>query len=85
MSDCDCSIEVVSRQQSRVLKTLLAINATMFVIELVTGILAESNDESITLLDQMQAFRRRHEHFALVVDEYGSLMGVITLEDPLAS
>ena len=42
MSDCDCSIEVESRQQSRVLITLLAINAAMFVLELVTGILAES-------------------------------------------
>ena len=42
MPDCDCSIEVESRQQSRVLKTLLAINAVMFVLEIVTGILAES-------------------------------------------
>ncbi len=37
--------------------------------------------ESTSLLDQLQAFRQRHEHFALVVDEYGSLMGVVTLED----
>ena len=37
--------------------------------------------ESTTLLHQLQAFRRRHEHFSLVVDEYGSLMGIITLED----
>ena len=36
-----------------------------------------------TLLDQLQAFRQRREHFALVVDEYGAFMGVATLEDIL--
>ena len=37
--------------------------------------------EQTMLLDQLQAFRDRREHFALVVDEYGSNMGVVTLED----
>ena len=36
-----------------------------------------------TLFDQLQAFRERGEHFAFVVDEYGSFMGVVTLEDIL--
>ena len=39
--------------------------------------------ETTRLLDQLQAFRDRHEHFALVVDEYGSLQGIVTLEDIL--
>ena len=53
MSDCDCNIEVESKQQSRVLKTLLAINAAMFVIELVTGILAESTGLIADSLDML--------------------------------
>ena len=36
-----------------------------------------------SLLEQLQHFRSRREHFALVVDEYGGLEGVVTLEDIL--
>jgi len=39
--------------------------------------------ETTTLDDQMRQFLRRRTHFALVVDEYGALQGLITLEDIL--
>jgi Mg2+/Co2+ transporter CorB len=37
--------------------------------------------ETTTLDDQMRQFLKRKRHFALVVDEYGTLQGLITLED----
>ena len=39
--------------------------------------------ETTLLFDQLQAFRSRREHFAVVVDEYGDLQGIVTLEDIL--
>ncbi|MEO0378743.1 MAG: HlyC/CorC family transporter [Pseudomonadota bacterium] len=39
--------------------------------------------ETTTLDDQMRQFLRIRSHFALVVDEYGTLQGLITLEDIL--
>ena len=37
--------------------------------------------ELTSLRDQLQAFLRRKTHSALVVDEYGVVLGLITLED----
>mgnify|MGYP001821881330 CR=1 FL=1 len=42
MSNCDCSVEVESKEQSRLLWVLLVINGVMFVVEISIGILAES-------------------------------------------
>ncbi|MCF8467576.1 MAG: HlyC/CorC family transporter [Sneathiella sp.] len=39
--------------------------------------------ETTTLRSQLNAFLERKSHFALVVDEYGALMGLVTLEDIL--
>lgn len=36
-----------------------------------------------TLRDQLIAFKKKKEKFAIVIDEYGSLMGIVTLEDIL--
>lgn len=37
--------------------------------------------DTTPLAEQLKAFRRRKTHFALVVDEYGEMMGLVTLED----
>ncbi|WND03818.1 HlyC/CorC family transporter [Temperatibacter marinus] len=39
--------------------------------------------ETTTLREQLNAFLEKKSHFALVVDEYGDLQGLITLEDIL--
>ncbi len=37
--------------------------------------------ETTPLQDQLDAFLRKRSHFALVIDEYGALQGLVTLED----
>ena len=37
--------------------------------------------DTTTLQDQLNAFLRRKSHFAIVVDEYGEVEGLVTLED----
>jgi Mg2+/Co2+ transporter CorB len=37
--------------------------------------------DTTTLRDQLNAFQRRRAHFAIVVDEYGEVEGLVTLED----
>lgn len=39
--------------------------------------------DTTPVLDQLDAFMTKRNHFALVVDEYGALQGLITLEDIL--
>ena len=53
MSDCGCEIEVRDREQSRILIILLAINAFMFVVEIVLGIISDSTALIADSLDML--------------------------------
>jgi len=53
MPCCDCHIEVTDSSQKRLLVILLAINATMFVVELIVGLIAESTGVLADSLDML--------------------------------
>ena len=53
MSDCGCEVEIKDKTQKRVLYWLLAINVTMFVVELSLGWLAESTALIADSLDML--------------------------------
>lgn len=53
MSDCDCEFEARDESQKKVLIVLLSINATMFVAEIVIGILAQSSGVIADSLDML--------------------------------
>ncbi len=65
-----------------VLTSLLKIGREKMDIQ---GLMAEPRfiPETTTLFRQLGAFRERGEHIAFVVDEYGVLLGMVTLEDIL--
>ncbi len=51
----------------------------------IDGVMRESwfIPDTTNLKDQLEAFLRTRIHFALIVDEYGALQGLVTLEDIL--
>ncbi|MDW3094689.1 MAG: cation diffusion facilitator family transporter [Gammaproteobacteria bacterium] len=53
MSSCDCSVEIDTKEQRRVLIILLVINFTMFLVEIFLGIIAESTGLIADSLDML--------------------------------
>lgn len=53
MSNCDCKVEIKNKEEAKVLIILLSINALMFVVELVFGILSESTALIADSLDML--------------------------------
>lgn len=67
-----------------VLRALQSANGTLDTLDILTVCSAPwFIPETTNLLDQLNAFRDRREHFSIVVDEYGDVQGVVTLEDIL--
>ncbi len=53
MSNCDCNVEITDKSQSHVLVKLLAINATMFLLELAVGLYAQSTGLIADAMDML--------------------------------
>lgn len=53
MSNCDCHLEIKNKAQSRVLITLLGINAFMFLVEISLGIISQSTALIADSLDML--------------------------------
>ena len=59
MSDCGCKTEVTSVEAGRTLRLALALNATMFVVEFIGGIIGESSGliaDSLDMLTDASAY-----------------------------
>ncbi|WP_017305338.1 cation diffusion facilitator family transporter [Spirulina subsalsa] len=53
MSDCGCHVEANNKQERKTLWILLVINASLFVLEVITGVLAESTALIADSLDML--------------------------------
>lgn len=53
MPDCGCHFEAHDEEQRKVLRTLLAINGVMFVVELAVGLIAQSSGVMADSLDML--------------------------------
>ena len=53
MSDCGCELEAANDERRKTLRVVLAINATMFVVEIVAGLLAGSTGLIADSLDML--------------------------------
>ena len=53
MSDCDCSLEASNQEERRTLIAVLAINATMFLVEFIAGLWSQSTGLTADSLDML--------------------------------
>lgn len=94
MSDCDCSIEIQDEAQKVVLVRLLAINAMMFVVEMLAGWYAQSTGliaDAIDMLADATVYGiglyavgralRHKANAALLSGWFQLLLGVLILVD----